>query len=125
MIKEYPRHESEFKACSLLRPSKHNYADVESRNTLKRAHRQMIRLREMDKILQNAQRQGRISFYMTCTGEVRDVRRLLLMCLVIRPTNVSIRCIHSRAFCRRHLGSHPYWFGIGIDTRGYGLGSVS
>jgi 2-oxoisovalerate dehydrogenase E1 component alpha subunit len=29
----------------------------------------MVRLREMDTILQNAQRQGRISFYMTCTGE--------------------------------------------------------
>jgi 2-oxoisovalerate dehydrogenase E1 component alpha subunit len=29
----------------------------------------MARLREMDKILQNAQRQGRISFYMTCQGE--------------------------------------------------------
>eukprot|EP00523_Entomoneis_sp_CCMP467_P002801 CAMPEP_0168762994 /NCGR_PEP_ID=MMETSP0724-20121128/24131_1 /TAXON_ID=265536 /ORGANISM="Amphiprora sp., Strain CCMP467" /LENGTH=578 /DNA_ID=CAMNT_0008812177 /DNA_START=122 /DNA_END=1858 /DNA_ORIENTATION=+ len=34
-----------------------------------RAHRLMIRLREMDRILLNAQRQGRISFYMTCTGE--------------------------------------------------------
>ncbi|KAL7555868.1 hypothetical protein ACA910_009947 [Epithemia clementina (nom. ined.)] len=34
-----------------------------------RAHRHMLRVREMDKILQNAQRQGRISFYMTCTGE--------------------------------------------------------
>lgn len=34
-----------------------------------RAHRHMIRLREMDQILLNAQRQGRISFYMTCTGE--------------------------------------------------------
>jgi len=29
----------------------------------------MIRLRQMDDILLNAQRQGRISFYMTCRGE--------------------------------------------------------
>lgn len=29
----------------------------------------MIRLREMDDIFHNAQRQGRISFYLTCTGE--------------------------------------------------------
>ena len=31
-----------------------------------RAHRHMIRVREMDKIMLNAQRQGRTSFYMTC-----------------------------------------------------------
>ena len=31
-----------------------------------RAHRHMIRVREMDKIMMNAQRQGRTSFYMTC-----------------------------------------------------------
>ena len=29
----------------------------------------MTRLREMDDILLNAQRQGRISFYLTCRGE--------------------------------------------------------
>ena len=29
----------------------------------------MLRLREMDSIFQNAQRQGRISFYLTCRGE--------------------------------------------------------
>lgn len=29
----------------------------------------MIRLRQMDDVLQNSQRQGRISFYMTCRGE--------------------------------------------------------
>lgn len=34
-----------------------------------RAHRHMLRVREMDKILENSQRQGRIAFYMTCTGE--------------------------------------------------------
>ena len=38
-------------------------------NTLLRAHRQMIRLRKLDTILHNAQRQGRISFYMTQHGE--------------------------------------------------------
>jgi TPP-dependent pyruvate/acetoin dehydrogenase alpha subunit len=40
-----------------------------TKNTLLRAHRQMIRLRKMDTILHNAQRQGRISFYMTHHGE--------------------------------------------------------
>lgn len=45
------------------------YADVQSTNTLYRAYRQMIRLQTMDYILLNAQRQGRISFYMTCRGE--------------------------------------------------------
>ena len=73
---EYPFHQDEFEASSLLRPSKHNYPDVGSRNTLVRAFRQMMRLREMDTILQNAQRQGRISFYMTCSGEVGLVARL-------------------------------------------------
>jgi hypothetical protein len=33
------------------------------------AYRLMIRLRQMDDVLQDAQRQGRISFYMTCRGE--------------------------------------------------------
>jgi 2-oxoisovalerate dehydrogenase E1 component alpha subunit len=66
---EYPLHAAEFDECSLLLPSKHNYPDTNSDNTLMRAYRQMIRLREMDTILQNAQRQGRISFYMTCHGE--------------------------------------------------------
>lgn len=36
---------------------------------LLRAHRLMVRLRQMDSILLSAQRQGRISFYLTCTGE--------------------------------------------------------
>lgn len=34
-----------------------------------RAHTQMTRIRIMDEILNNAQRQGRISFYLTCHGE--------------------------------------------------------
>ena len=42
---------------------------LESSSTLKSCYRQMIRLRQMDTILQNAQRQGRISFYMCCRGE--------------------------------------------------------
>jgi 2-oxoisovalerate dehydrogenase E1 component alpha subunit len=53
----------------LLQPSKHDYPDVPTKNTLLRAYTHMIRLREMDTIFQNAQRQGRISFYMTCRGE--------------------------------------------------------
>jgi 2-oxoisovalerate dehydrogenase E1 component alpha subunit len=65
----YPYHEDEFERNRLLLPAKNNYLDTQSTDTLARAHRHMVRLREMDKILQNAQRQGRISFYMTCTGE--------------------------------------------------------
>lgn len=65
----YPQHAAEFGRNRLLQPAQFNYADIESQDTLARAHRQMVRLREMDTILQNAQRQGRISFYMTCRGE--------------------------------------------------------
>ena len=50
-------------------PSKLKYTDTDSRNTLERLLRHMVRLREMDAIFQNAQRQGRISFYLTCRGE--------------------------------------------------------
>lgn len=53
----------------LFRSAKHEYPDLQTRNTLIRAYTQMIRLRTMDTILQDAQRQGRISFYMTCRGE--------------------------------------------------------
>ena len=52
-----------------MQDAPHDYADVSHKNTLLRAYTQMVRLREMDTILQNAQRQGRISFYMTCRGE--------------------------------------------------------
>jgi 2-oxoisovalerate dehydrogenase E1 component alpha subunit len=69
LSKVYPFHQEEFKSCALLHSAKHPFADTKSDNTLLRAHRQMIRLREMDNILLNAQRQGRISFYMTCRGE--------------------------------------------------------
>jgi 2-oxoisovalerate dehydrogenase E1 component alpha subunit len=65
----YPHLADEVEKSLLLLPSKHNYPDIASNNTLLRAHRQCVRLREMDNILQNAQRQGRISFYMTCGGE--------------------------------------------------------
>jgi len=53
----------------LLAPSVHPFPDIESHDTLLRVYTHMVRLREMDKILQNSQRQGRISFYMTCHGE--------------------------------------------------------
>ena len=66
---QYPFHAEEFDKCGLLQESKHPHPDTNSKNILLRAHRQIIRLREMDTILQNAQRQGRISFYMTCRGE--------------------------------------------------------
>lgn len=69
LIQEYPYQVNELRASGLLQSAAHPYADTKSTNTLKRAYRQMVRLREMDTILHNAQRQGRISFYMTCTGE--------------------------------------------------------
>lgn len=65
----YPNHAEEIEKNGLFRPSKFNYADTNSRDTLERAYRQMVRVREMDTILQNTQRQGRISFYMTSRGE--------------------------------------------------------
>lgn len=58
-----------FDVNPLLQSAKHEYPDTASTNTLLRAYTHMIRLRQMDSILQNAQRQGRISFYMTCRGE--------------------------------------------------------
>ena len=66
---QYPFHAQEFEDCGLLQESKHPHADTNSKNTLLRAHRHIVRLREMDTIFQNVQRQGRISFYMTCRGE--------------------------------------------------------
>lgn len=67
--KDYPRHTHSIDNAALLAPALHSYPDIDSNDTLLRAYTQMVRLREMDKILQNAQRQGRISFYMTCRGE--------------------------------------------------------
>jgi 2-oxoisovalerate dehydrogenase E1 component alpha subunit len=69
LCQSHPHHANEFAESGLLQPAKFEYADVPTRNTLYRALRQMIRLKEMDHILLNAQRQGRISFYMTCRGE--------------------------------------------------------
>lgn len=66
---EYPHHKQEFERNGLLAPAKNSFADTQTNNTLLRAHRQLVRLREMDLIMLNAQRQGRISFYMTCRGE--------------------------------------------------------
>lgn len=62
-------HTNSIDQSALLAPSIYPYPDIESNDSLLRAYTQMVRLREMDKILQNAQRQGRISFYMTCHGE--------------------------------------------------------
>ena len=69
LISRHPHFAGLFESSDLLRPSKNEYPDTKSTNTLLRAHRQMIRLRKMDTILHNAQRQGRISFYMTHHGE--------------------------------------------------------
>jgi TPP-dependent pyruvate/acetoin dehydrogenase alpha subunit len=66
---DYPYQSAEFEKSALLDSSKHEYADTQSKNILLRVHKQMHRIREMDEILLNAQRQGRISFYMTCRGE--------------------------------------------------------
>ena len=68
LILQHPNFVEQFQSSTLLQPSKNDYADTQSTNTLLRAHRQMIRLRKMDTILQDVHRQGRISFYMTCTG---------------------------------------------------------
>lgn len=64
-----PNQAQEINQCGLLYANKYPYADTNSNNTLLRAHRQIVRLRQMDDILLNAQRQGRISFYLTCRGE--------------------------------------------------------
>lgn len=69
LCESHPRLASEFRNNRLLSLSNTPYNDISSRHTLLRAHRQIVRLRQMDTILLNAQRQGRISFYMTCTGE--------------------------------------------------------
>jgi len=69
LVGRHPKFASELSNSALLCEAKHEYTDVPTRNTLLRAYRNMVRLREMDGILLNAQRQGRISFYMTCTGE--------------------------------------------------------
>ncbi len=69
LISRHPHFAAEFESSELLQPSRNEYPDTRSTNTLLRAHRQMIRLRKMDTILHNTQRQGRISFYMTQHGE--------------------------------------------------------
>ena len=69
LCSDYPNHALEIEQSRILTPSKFQYIDTESKDTLKRVHQQMIRLREMDTIFQNSQRQGRFSFYMTCRGE--------------------------------------------------------
>lgn len=66
---ESPHHVYSINQSALLAPSINPYPDTATNDSLLRAYTQMLRLREMDKILQNAQRQGRISFYMTCRGE--------------------------------------------------------
>jgi 2-oxoisovalerate dehydrogenase E1 component alpha subunit len=65
----YPHQSYELNKCLLLHSTTNPYPDTNSNNTLLRAHQLLVRLRTMDTILQNAQRQGRISFYLTCTGE--------------------------------------------------------
>eukprot|EP00573_Skeletonema_grethae_P002383 CAMPEP_0201689982 /NCGR_PEP_ID=MMETSP0578-20130828/3502_1 /ASSEMBLY_ACC=CAM_ASM_000663 /TAXON_ID=267565 /ORGANISM="Skeletonema grethea, Strain CCMP 1804" /LENGTH=487 /DNA_ID=CAMNT_0048174825 /DNA_START=321 /DNA_END=1784 /DNA_ORIENTATION=+ len=76
---QYPHFKHSLMPSRLFQLSKNPYSDMPSlkkeeedsdaKNTLLRAHRQMHRLRTMDTILHNAQRQGRISFYMTHYGE--------------------------------------------------------
>ena len=65
----YHQHALAILESGLLKASPKAFLDTNSDNTLLRAYHQMVRLRQMDNILQNAQRQGRISFYMTCRGE--------------------------------------------------------
>jgi 2-oxoisovalerate dehydrogenase E1 component alpha subunit len=68
LSEEYPSLAKEFKSSALLQPFPNAFTD-DNNNTLLRAHTLMLRLREMDDMLLQAQRQGRISFYMTCRGE--------------------------------------------------------
>jgi 2-oxoisovalerate dehydrogenase E1 component alpha subunit len=69
LLLETPFHYDEITCNGLLQDNVYEYPDIKSTNTLWRLYRQTVRLREMDTVLLNAQRQGRISFYMTCTGE--------------------------------------------------------
>ena len=50
-------------------PDRNLSTDGDTANLLLKCHQYMIRLKEMDDVLLNAQRQGRISFYLTCRGE--------------------------------------------------------
>jgi hypothetical protein len=49
---QYPFHAKELERCTLLQESKHPYQDTDSKHTLLRAYRQIVRLREMDTIFQ-------------------------------------------------------------------------
>jgi hypothetical protein len=69
LCQAYPFATDELENNGLLFPALHPFADINSNNTLLRAHRQMIRIQEMDSIMMNVQRQGRISFYMPARGE--------------------------------------------------------
>jgi len=69
LCQKYPNQSSEIERNGLLLPSKLEFIDTGSKDTLKRLLRHMLRLREMDEIFKNAQRQGRVSFYLTCRGE--------------------------------------------------------
>jgi 2-oxoisovalerate dehydrogenase E1 component alpha subunit len=69
LAQEYPFQQKEIATSGLIHANQYPYPDTDSNNTLLRAHRQMIRVRQMDDVLLAAQRQGRIAFYMTCTGE--------------------------------------------------------
>lgn len=69
LCQKYPYLSSEIERNGLFHPSDVEYTDTHSKDTLRRLLRLMLRLREMDNTFQNAQRQGRISFYLTCRGE--------------------------------------------------------
>lgn len=47
------------------------------RDLMLKMYRTVVRLQAMDVIFYNAQRQGRISFYMTSMGEVSGVRECI------------------------------------------------
>ncbi len=91
ILNQYPEHTKALQSSPIFHTTTHNnnspntlksYANTYSSltqhtsSTLKnknsillRTHRIMTRLRQMDDILLNAQRQGRVSFYLTCRGE--------------------------------------------------------
>lgn len=115
---QYPFHAKEIEASGLLQPSRLPYADTNSKNTLMRAHRQMVRLREMDTIFQNVQRQGRISFYMTCHGE--EVSQGFLFNFNAKLGRPAVKL--NVYLCAK---GHSFWFCLSFGPSGHSVCAIS
>ena len=78
-LRAYPHLKNSFPAYRMLTPSGHLTSSfiqsgrrtdlMKDPNLLKKIYKNMLTIQIMDNILYNSQRQGRISFYMTCSGE--------------------------------------------------------